>query len=440
MRVVGKQAPRSIILWGSELSPFALKLQALLAYAQLPYRWLPRQGRRWECWRVAWQIERAKRRREVRRYPAPSALDEYPLVPYLLVDREVHYDTSALAQWIDAMHPVPGAPLLPAAPLLRFTAQLIDEAFDELGLYLVHHNRWVLSATTNRAGQRLGREFRRVVLPGFAPIMGRRFARRQVRRLPYLFSVAPVGFSLPGWPARLTPPARAGFPPTQALLDGIWRRALAALEGALRHQPFLLGKRFSVADASVYGQLAMNLSDPTAAQAMRQLAPHTHAWLCSLHHATAPAGATSGNTGGPAFPPIEPCDLQQRGELHLPETLYPLLELIAETFVPLMRQNAAAYEAARSRGEGRFNEAAFEAGRALYDGELCGQAFRSVAKTFQVRVWGDLRRSWRDVPQADRAKLAQIVPGLSSGMSDGEPGEVLNRLPGSRSAAAASPK
>jgi glutathione S-transferase len=37
---------------------------------------------------------------------------------------------------------------------------------------------------------------------------------------------------------------------------------LAALEGVLTRQPFLLGARFTVADASVYGQFGMNLKDP----------------------------------------------------------------------------------------------------------------------------------------------------------------------------------
>jgi glutathione S-transferase len=409
MAIVHRAASPPWILWGSELSPFALKLQALLAYARQPYRWWPRQGRRWPCWRTALQIHRAKRRRSVRRYPQASPWDEYPLVPYLIAGGEVHYDTSGLAMWMDAHHLAAGASLYPREPLLRFVAQLVDETFDELGLYLVHHNRWVLSATTNHAGRRLGEEFRPVVLPGLGGVVGRRFARRQVRRLPYLFSVAPPGFTIPDWPVALTPPSRAGFPPTHELLDQLWRRYLQAIEAILSRQPFLLGERFCIADASVYGQLAMNLSDASAAHALSNLAPRTHAWLSALHSATAPVGAASGDTSG-AIPPAHPTQLDQQGELRMIEAMAPLLELIGKSFVPLMEQNAMAYEQASGRGERLFNESAFQAGRALYDGELCGHPFRSVAKTFQVRVWSDLCRSWNALEERDRARLRATLP------------------------------
>ena len=76
----------------------------------------------------------------------------YPLVPFLLPARGgVLYDSSALARWLDDVHPAPGGPLVPYDPTLRFVASLIDEAFDEVGLYLVHHNRWVHSARSNDA-------------------------------------------------------------------------------------------------------------------------------------------------------------------------------------------------------------------------------------------------------------------------------------------------
>ena len=41
-------------------------------------------------------------------------------------------------------------------------------------------------------------------------------------------------------------------------------RLLAALEPVLQKRPFLLGSRFTLADAALFGQLAMNLEDPEA--------------------------------------------------------------------------------------------------------------------------------------------------------------------------------
>lgn len=375
-------------IWGSELSPFALKLRACFDWAGLPYEWLPAAGGRLRNYRAIWTIERAKRTRTIERHPRLDDLDEYPLVPLLLEDdRRVFYDSSALAHWIDDCHPAPHGRLIPADPTLAFVAQLIDEAFDELGLYLVHHNRWVMSATTNDAGARLAREMARVLPPGTQWLLARRFSERQVRRLPYLFSVAPAGFSV-GLRPGLTPPALAGFPETHGILAEAWAAYLAAIEAVLARRPFLLGAGFTIADAGVYGQLAMNLADPTAAADIVRRAPVTFAWLQTIHDRRHVGSA---------------------GPLTLGAEVGGLLAVVARTFVPLMQQNERAYEAARARGETLFNEPAFDARRALYDGTLLGKPFRAVVKTFQVRVWRELREAWGRLGPEARAALAPHV-------------------------------
>ena len=75
-----------------------------------------------------------------------------------------------------------------------------------------------------------------------------------------------------------------------------------------------------------------------------------------------------------------------------------------------MQQNHAAWQRHRAAGEVRFNEAAFDAGRALYDGSLLEQPFRSVAKTFQVRVWRDLRAGWEALSPGERERLDARLP------------------------------
>jgi hypothetical protein len=308
-------------LWGVELSPFALKLAAMLDWAAIPYRWLPREGSRLENLAASFKIARAKRKGRVLRYGGRSELDEYPTVPFLITsDRDVHCDSSALAGWIDAKYPPKHGDLLPHNPVLNFLVRLVDEAFDEFGLYMVHHNRWVLAAADNGAGQRL-----------------------------------------------------------------------AAMESLLEVQPYLFGGRFTLADASAYGELSMNLTDASAAAVLEERAPRTYGWLCSIRDG-------------------EHC--AARGELELTDALQPLLDVIGETFIPLMRQNEEAYEAALERGETTFNEAAFSRGLALYDGELRGQAFRHVVKTFQVRTWRDLRGCWTGLGSEERLVLGRRLPGL----------------------------
>ncbi len=68
-------------LWMSELSPFALKLQALLDYSQHPYRCLPIEGNRFEISKRLAQLEWNKRFNRIQCYPERSPLYEYTLLP-----------------------------------------------------------------------------------------------------------------------------------------------------------------------------------------------------------------------------------------------------------------------------------------------------------------------------------------------------------------------
>ena len=379
-------------LWGSELSPFSLKVEAMLRFAGIGYRLLPAHGGFVASVRSARRRRRLVRGRIPLTAPRPDSLDEFPLVPFLFGPRgENLYDSSAIGVWLDREQPPERPPLLPREDrALRFAVQLVDEALDELGLYLVHHRRWVLSARDNDAGARLAREFRPLAGP-FAAAIARSFPARQVRRLPYLFSVAPPDGDFGDLPERLRPPARRGFPPTHALLDTMFDGLLAALEPLVANQPFLFGERFTLADASVYGQLGMNRADPSAHAALRRAAPAVHAWVERL--------ARNDFAGHRSGAPVS------LGPAHAP-----LLAWIADTFVPLMQQNHEAWRQCRARGESQFNDAAFDAERALYDGVLLGRPFRSVAKTFQVRVWTDLVGAWRALDASDRDRLLALLP------------------------------
>jgi hypothetical protein len=140
----------------------------------------------------------------------------------------------------------------------------------------------------------------------------------------------------------------------------------------------------------------MNLADPTAADAMRRRAPTTFAWLEAIRDRRH-VGARGA---------LVPC---------VDDVLANLLAVVTRAFVPLMRQNARAHERARADGERVFNERAFDAGRALYDGTLLGRPFRSVVKTFQVRVWREIEAAWRELPDDARAALPAA---LASAMRD----------------------
>jgi 2-hydroxychromene-2-carboxylate isomerase/glutathione S-transferase len=271
-------------LWGADLSPFALKVELLLRFAGVPFRWLPASGSAWEAQRFNLRRVRLLAGRLPLTWPEKDPLDEFPLVPFLFgPGGENLYDSTSIGVWLDRTGPHPASgwtPLLPAEDrALRVALRLVDEALDEVGLYLVHHNRWVVSARDNDAGARLARQMRPLLGPA-ARLLARSFPARQVRRLPYLFSVAPEDLlRFADLPARLRPPAREEFPATHALLEEIFRRLLEAVEPLLSVRPFLFGERFTLADAGVYGQLAMNRTDPSAWAWIAREAPATGAWI-----------------------------------------------------------------------------------------------------------------------------------------------------------------
>ena len=397
-KTVEVKAP--IILWGVEASPYQLKMQALLDGAGLAWQRWPDQGTPWAARRMAWRVRRARGRRTIDRFPGMDwNLDEYPAVPYYSFDgRTFRYDSSSLALELDQRN-LGKQPLLPIDPAQQFLCLLIDEAFDEFGLYMVHHKRWVDSAATNVMGTVTAAEMRHLFPLGLRQLAARQLPRRQSHRCPYLFSVAPEGFDAGVEPTR-TPPAREGFPPTHALLNQAWEECLAAMEWALWHRPYLLGDHFSLADASAYGQLGMNLVDGVTAERLRELAPRTYDWLVAIqgHRLQELAPPARGGDSEGAGPHQESSD-DRAGDLR------PLLEWANRYFIPLMVQNEQAFEEKQEQGATLFNEAAFDRGDALYNGELNGHRYRSVVKTFQVKVWRDLRAAWQVLPEESRHYL-----------------------------------
>jgi len=379
-------------------------MQSLADHAEVPWRRFPDQAKTPQAIAMLMRLKLARTFRRVQRIPQYiGGMDEYPEVPYYSFDgKQFYYDSTGLALHLDSKRLSP-RPLLPPEGAATFLCRLIDDAFDEFGLYMVHHNRWVTSAHTNVMADMTVGEMDGL-LPSFAHEgMKRKLARRQVRRCPYLFSVAPAGYEC-AMPAALTPPSREGFPSTHELLDAAWKRYLAAMEHILEQQSFLLGERFTLADASAYGQLGMNLVDGRAAELLQELAPRTYKWLCMIR---------DGEHRGSA------------GKLSTTNTLVPLLQCIAETFIPLMQQNESAYEDAVSRGQHIFNETAFDRGEALYDGNLMGLPFRSVVKSFQVVTWRELCEQWRALNDSARQELSVQYPLLQDSLftkEDARPG------------------
>ncbi len=389
----GKQKPYWI-LSGSELSPFHLKVAAILRFKNLDYRDFPSQGNSFENIKIQYRQKLVKLGLIKLTFPEFSEYDEFPLVPFLFgANHENLYDSSAIATWLDQNTDTFNIVRASDKPSINFIIQLIDEYFDEFGLYMVHHYRWKISAKDNTAGRRLANEMPNFAAP-FRCWIDRFFSHRQIRRLPYLFSVAPQGYQIAGLAKKRQPPKHHQFPATHDLLEKSYLNILNALEGIFINRDFLLGERFTLADASLYGQLGMNLTDPSAASWIQKTAPHVFAWLNRIHN-----GDFSNH--------------KPDGIIELDDLLKPLIDEIIRVFYPLMQQNEAAYEKYKLAGETLFNEKAFWRHRAIYQGELDGQPFSSVAKSFQVKTWRVLRESWQELTQDDQKELTRLFPAIT---------------------------
>lgn len=378
---------REAILWGVRLSPYTLKLEAAMQYKGIAYRRLPAMGTHFENARLILRLESAKRLSEVTRYPnIDKDFDEYPLLPFLSYDkRHFEYDSSSILRRMEDENE--GPKLIPSHPAIAFLTRFIDEAFDEFGLYLVHHMRWVGSAKTNRMGQLLASEFKTALPPGGAWWLSRTFPVRQVKRLTYLMSAAPEHYKA-GVKSSLTPRAKSGFPPTHELLEQSWKALLEALDTIFSKQNYLFGDHFTLADASIYGQLGMNLVDPEAAEKLRKTAPSLSAWLNRI------------NDGQ-----FVQTDDDIDAKLNIHPRLDNLLNTLMGTYSALMVQNERAYDDALEQGQTRFNEDAFDLGQAMYDGKLRGYPFRTVVKSFQVRTWREVKAHWASLEQAEQDAL-----------------------------------
>lgn len=144
--------------------------------------------------------------------------------------------------------------------------------------------------------------------------------------------------------------------------------------------------RRTLADASVYGQLGMNLADPTAAKLINDNAPHVYQWLNKIH-----IGDFSEHNSDSPY--------------KVDDLLQPLITEISQIFYPLMNLNEAAYVKHKKAGEELFNEQAFTKGRSLYHGIIGGYPFVSVVKTFQVKTWRKLKKGWNKLDDKSKSQL-----------------------------------
>lgn len=206
-------------LFGSEMSPYSVKVRSYLRYKGIPHRWIVRG--------MATQEEFQRHAK-------------LPLVPLVVTPAgESLQDSTPILERLEAEHPEPS--IHPPDPVSAFVSALLEEFGDEWGNKWMFHLRWAREVDQLSAAGRLARG----MLPGADDEqhagMARQIRERMVGRVFF------VGSS----------------PENAPRIEASFRDAVALLDAHLAERPYLFGARPAFADFGLAAQLYEAWTDPT---------------------------------------------------------------------------------------------------------------------------------------------------------------------------------
>ncbi|TDJ02996.1 MAG: glutathione S-transferase family protein [Deltaproteobacteria bacterium] len=222
-------------IFGSELSPYSIKVRAYFRYKQIPHEWVTRS------------------RENMVEFQQHAKL---PLIPLVLTpDGGAMQDSTPIIEKMEELFPEPS--IHPENPALGFLSALIEEYGDEWGNKPMFHYRWTYEADQESASQRIAADN----APGASDAELKGIAlmirRRMIPRLSF------VGSS----------------DETRDQLERSYRRQLSLLEQHLAARPYLFGARPAFADFGLAPQIYEAGTDPTPAAILDAEAPRVRAWV-----------------------------------------------------------------------------------------------------------------------------------------------------------------
>jgi glutathione S-transferase len=271
-------------IFGSELSPYSVKVRSYFRYKGIPHEWVERS---------------AQNQAEFERHA------RLPLIPLVIApEGEGWQDSTPILERLEAIFPEPS--ISPRDPALSFLSALIEEYADEWGNKPMFHYRWTYAADRDSAADRLARSN----LPGADEAALRAasagIARRMQGRLALVGSCEA----------------------TRETIEGSFRRTVAILDAHLAARAYLLGDRPALADFGLFAQLYECATDPTPGAILRESGPNALAWAQRMLEPRAEGGFDR-------WAALEP-------------TLLPLLrEEVAGCFLPWSEANRRALEEGR---------------------------------------------------------------------------------------------
>ncbi len=268
-------------IFGSEMSPYSVKVRSYARYKGIPHQWIPRTMATEEAYRKYARL---------------------PIVPTVATpEDEGLQDSTPIMETLDARFPEPS--IHPVDPVLAFLSALIEEFGDEWGNKLMFHHRWFAQVDQLASAQTLAR----LAQPRGEEAEVAQWAAMILQRMSTRGHF--VGSS----------PANA------PLITGYYLELLDLLEAHLQGRKYLFGGRPAFGDFGLGGQMYECSVDPTCGAGMRGRGPAVLDWC---HRMMEPR-----DDG-----PFETWD-------SLAPTLKPLLAYVGRYFLPWTDANARALEA-----------------------------------------------------------------------------------------------
>src|SRR5262245_54822487 len=127
-------------LFGSELSPYSVKVRSYFRYKKIPHEWVLRSS---------------ANQQEFQRYA------KLPLIPLVVTPEDQGFqDSTPILERFEKLHPEQS--IHPADPALAFLSALIEEYADEWGNKPMFHYRWTYEPDQQSAAERIARQ----MMPG----------------------------------------------------------------------------------------------------------------------------------------------------------------------------------------------------------------------------------------------------------------------------------
>lgn len=268
---------RKFTLYGWHLSYFTGKVLCYLRYKRIPF--------------IDQPVDMLTLMHRIRRETGEVVM------PVLRTpDNEWLQDSSHIIDRMEALYP--DAPVIPATPVQRFTAYLIEAWGDEWWIPIAMHTRWTYPENYRLFEADSGA----ALLPHFPRFLQRAATARVARTLRGML------------------PAVGVRPAQFALMDRWTAHMLDLLETHFANLPYLLGSRPTLADYGLVGTMYGHLGrDPWPARELIAPRPHLRAWIDRM---------------------ANPTDADHSGALladdALAPTLLPVLRSILGEFVPMV--------------------------------------------------------------------------------------------------------